>query len=142
MLDLTGERPLLLRPGGVTVSAIEALTGPIGRGIPHAAAEAARTFRSPGLMVSHYAPTLPVRLDATEVAGDEALLAFGPPLDGAGIVFQLSAGGDLAEAASRLFEGLRALDGSGMRAIAAMTIPARGLGEAIADRLARAAAPR
>lgn len=142
VLDLTGDRPLLLRPGGVTAEAIEAVVGPIARGIPHAAAEAARTLRSPGLMVSHYAPTLPVRLDAVDVAGDEALLAFGPPLAGAGTVFQLSGAADLAEAASRLFEGLRALDGSGMRAIAAMTIPARGLGEAIADRLARAASPR
>src|SRR5271165_2995622 len=91
VLDLSGEQPLLLRPGGATVEAIEALVGPVGRGIPHAVAEAARTLRSPGLLVSHYAPDAPVRLDADAVRADEALLAFGAPLQGAGAVFQLSA---------------------------------------------------
>lgn len=145
VLDLAGPRPFLLRPGGVPREAIEAEIGPVGVGIAPAAAEAARGLRSPGLMVSHYAPTLPVRLDATAVAADEALLAFGPPLPGAGATFQLSAEGDLAEAASRLFGGLRALDalaGRGLARIAAMKVPAHGLGLAINDRLQRAAAPR
>jgi L-threonylcarbamoyladenylate synthase len=145
VLDLCGARPLLLRPGGVTVEAIEALVGPIGRGIPHAA-EAARTLRSPGLLVSHYAPDAPVRLDANAVRADEALLAFGPKLQGAGAEFQLSASSDLAEAAANLFIGLRALDAQVARlklsAIAVMPVPEHGLGLAINDRLRRAAAPR
>lgn len=146
VLDLSGSQPFLLRPGGVTVEAIEALIGPVGRGIPHAVAEAARTLRSPGLMLSHYAPALPVRLHATSVAGDEALLAFGPALPGAGVTFDLSPGRDLAQAASRLFEGLRWLDAEGarlhLRRIAVMPVPEAGLGLAINDRLQRAAAPR
>jgi L-threonylcarbamoyladenylate synthase len=145
VLDLTGGAALL-RPGGVAAEAIEAVIGKVGRPIPHEMAEAPRTLRSPGLMVSHYAPGLPVRLEATEVAADEALLAFGAPLAGAGACFQLSATEDLQEAASRLFAGLRALDAEGLRmglrGIAAMTVPAQGLGLAINDRLARAAAPR
>ncbi len=142
VLDLTGGKPVLLRPGGVTREAIEAAIGPVGRGITPAAAEAARGLRSPGLLVTHYAPRLPVRLEAAAVGGDEALLAFGPPLPGAGAAFQLSAAGDVAEAAARLFEGLRALDREGLRGIAAMAVPGTGLGAAINDRLQRAAAPR
>ena len=146
VLDLTGARPVLLRPGGATAEAIEALVGPIGRPIPPAVAEAARGLRSPGLLVSHYAPSLPVRLDAASVGADEALLAFGPPLPGAGVTYNLSEAGDLAEAAARLFTGLRWLDQEAtarrLVRIAAMAVPARGLGLAINDRLQRAAAPR
>ena len=146
VLDLSGERPFLLRPGGVPASAIEAVIGPVGHGITPAAAEQTRTLRSPGLLVSHYAPGLPVRLDASDVAEEEALLAFGLPLPGAGLVFQLSAAGDTTEAASRLFGGLRWLDAEGGRLglvrIAAMPVPEDGLGAAILDRLQRAAAPR
>ena len=142
VLDLTGARPFLLRPGGLTREAIEAVVGTIMRGVTPAQAEASRTLRSPGLLVSHYAPAAPVRLDATDIAPGEALLAFGPPLPGAAICYQLSATGDLAEAASRLFDGLRVLDTTGARGIAVMPIPAYGLGLAIVDRLQRAAAPR
>jgi L-threonylcarbamoyladenylate synthase len=143
VLDLSGARPLLLRPGGVTREAIEAVVGPVQLGLTPQAAEASRTLRSPGLLVSHYAPDLPVRLDAASVARDEALLAFGPPLPGAGVVFQLSERGDLVEAAARLFEGLRTLDRiAGLRGIAVMNVPQSGLGLAINDRLQRAAAPR
>ncbi len=94
VLDLSGPHPFLLRPGGVTTDAIEALIGRVGHGITPGGAEQSRTLRSPGLLVSHYAPALPVRLDADSVIPDEALLAFGPPLAGAGTVFQLSAAGD------------------------------------------------
>jgi L-threonylcarbamoyladenylate synthase len=146
VLDLTGSRPFLLRPGGATRESIEALVGSVGLGIPHAVAEAQRTLRSPGLLVSHYAPTLPVRLAAIAVSADEALLAFGPPLPGAGLVYQLSQDGDLTEAAARLFDGLRWLDtqgaARGLGRIAAMPVPQSGLGLAINDRLSRAAAPR
>ncbi|MCC6717595.1 MAG: threonylcarbamoyl-AMP synthase [Acetobacteraceae bacterium] len=144
VLDLTGAAPVLLRPGGVTRARIQAVIGPIGTGITPAQAEATRGLRSPGLLVSHYAPRLPVRLAATRVAADEALLAFGTPLAGAALTYQLSATGDLVEAAARLFTGLRSLDAAGghLRAIAVMPIPDDDLGAAINDRLRRAAAPR
>ena len=103
-------------------------------------------LRSPGLLSSHYAPSLPVRLNAETVDADEALLSFGAPLSGAGATVSLSASGDTAEAAAHLFEGLRALDAEGqrrgLRGIAVMPVPATGLGLAIRDRLQRAAAPR
>ncbi len=102
--------------------------------------------RSPGLLASHYAPALTLRTEATHVAADEALLAFGPPLAGAAVTFQLSDAGDTTEAAANLFAGLRALDEAGARLglhrIAAMPVPDSGLGLAINDRLRRAAAPR
>jgi L-threonylcarbamoyladenylate synthase len=146
VLDLTGPNAVLLRPGGVPAAAIEALIGPVSRPLPMSAASGAATLRSPGLLVSHYAPRLPLRLDAQDVAPDEALLAFGTPIPGAGATFQLSESGDVVEAASRLFAGLRTLDAEGERLglvrIAAMPVPAEGLGEAIRDRLERAAAPR
>ena len=147
VIDLSAGRPFLLRPGGVAVSDIEAVIGPVGRAITPLAAEATRTLRSPGLLVSHYAPRLPVRLGAVAVDAREALLAFGPaPVVGAGCTFQLSAAGNVAEAAARLFAGLRWLDEEGTRlglaGIAAMAVPMEGLGLAINDRLQRAAAPR
>jgi L-threonylcarbamoyladenylate synthase len=107
-----------------------------------AAGDAGRP-RAPGQLASHYAPSRPVRLDATTVAPDEALLAFGPdPPEGAARTLNLSARGDLEEAAANLFAMLRALDRPEFRAIAVMPVPAEGLGEAIRDRLLRAAAPR
>ena len=135
VLDLTGPRPCLLRPGGVSVEALEEITGPLLR-----AAETSDAPASPGMLLSHYAPSLPVRLNATSVTETEALLAFGPPLPGARAVFQLSLRGDLAEAASRLFEGLHVLDVPGFTRIAVMNVPEMGLGLAINDRLRRAAA--
>ena len=140
VLDVSGARPVLLRPGGVTREAIEAVVGEVLVGAP--IAEGA--MRSPGMLASHYAPGLKVRLGAVSVAADEGLLAFGAPLAGAGVVFQLSAAGDLAEAAANLFAGLRWLDanGAGLSGIAVMPVPMEGLGLAINDRLARAAAPR
>jgi L-threonylcarbamoyladenylate synthase len=146
VLDLTGPDPVLLRPGGIAVEELETCLGPIQRGTPLAVTHGSEGLRSPGLMVSHYAPGLPVRLDAEEVAADEALLAFGPPLPGALCQFQLSSSSDTIEAAARLFEGLRWLDIEGARLgaknIAVMPIPNGGLGAAVNDRLLRAAAPR
>lgn len=146
VLDLTGARPVLLRPGGSTREAIEAVIGPVAAGITLAEAEATRSLRSPGLLVSHYAPRLPVRLGAIAATDDEALLAFGPTPPGGRAVFQLSATGDVREAAANLFAGLRWLDAEGARLglarIAAMTVPREGVGLAINDRLERAAAPR
>lgn len=146
VLDLSGERPVLLRPGGITVEDLEACLGPIHRGDPQGVSSAVQGLRSPGLMLSHYAPDLPVRLNARSVTAGEALLAFGPPLAGARCSFQLSLSGGTVEAAARLFEGLRWLDAEGARlgatGIAVMPIPDQGLGLAINDRLRRAAAPR
>lgn len=141
VLDLSGPDPVLLRPGGATVETIEALIGPVIRGVAPGPA-----LRSPGMLASHYAPNLPVRLGAEVIEAHEALLAFGPPLRGAGATFSLSESGDLAAAAARLFDGLRVLDVEGTRlglsGIAVMRVPRIGLGSAINDRLQRAAAPR
>lgn len=129
-------KPLLLRPGAVPREAIEPVAGPL------ACAHGER-ISSPGQLASHYAPKTPIRLDARTVEGDEALLAFGPLVPrGARSTMNLSASGDLAEAAANLFAMLRALDASGAGRIAVMPIPKHGLGEAINDRLRRAAAPR
>ncbi len=139
VLDLTEAVPRLLRPGGVTRAALEAEIGPLATG-PR---DPDRAPRSPGQLASHYAPARPLRLDADRVAADEALLAFGPePLAGAAATLNLSAKGDLQEAAANLFSMLRRLDRPAFRAIAVMPLPGTGLGEAIRDRLARAAAPR
>ena len=146
VLALTGPRPLLLRPGGATVETIEALIGPVDHGAPHGVSGSEAGLPSPGMLLSHYAPTLPVRLEARSVAAEEALLAFGPALPGAGTTYELSPAGNPAEAAARLFEGLRDLDARGqalgLRGIAVMRVPDAGLGLAINDRLRRAAAPR
>ena len=136
VLDLSGEAPALLRPGGVTLEALQALLGPIP------AAAAAGAPRSPGMLASHYAPSLPVRLDARDARPGEALLAFGPdPPSGFAKILWLSRSGDLAEAAANLFAMLRQLDCRAFAGIAVMPIPAHGLGRAINDRLRRAATP-
>jgi L-threonylcarbamoyladenylate synthase len=143
VIDLSGPVPFLLRPGGVNLEALEASIGPVQRGISIEQAEQSRTLRSPGMLVSHYAPRLPVRLKVRDVGDDEGLLAFGPALTGARAVFQLSETRNLNEAASRLFEGLHWLDAQpGLARIAVMDIPESGLGLAVNDRLGRAAAPR
>ena len=137
VVDATGDRPVLLRPGGVTREMIEKAAGPVeekkGNG----------KITSPGQLESHYAPALPLRLEATAVEADEALLAFGEAEPrGAARTLNLSAGGNLTEAAANLFAMLRALDDPGYSAIAVVPIPERELGVAINDRLRRAAAPR
>jgi len=138
VVGLVGPTALLLRPGGITREAIEAVIGPI-----EVLAEGEATPASPGRLLSHYAPDLPVRLDATAVAADEALLAFGPDAPaGAAVTRNLSPSGDLMQAAANLFRMLRELDRPGLRGIAVMPVPRHGLGAAINDRLRRAAAPR
>lgn len=144
VIDLTGANPVLLRPGGVTREALEAVIGPIASG---AAIEArpGQAHASPGMLRSHYAPSLELRLNAVDIAPDEALLAFGPALAGPNFSFQLSESRDLNEAAARLFDGLHWLDANapaGVKRIAVMKVPETGLGAAINDRLSRAAAPR
>jgi L-threonylcarbamoyladenylate synthase len=129
--------PSLLRPGGLPREQIERVLGcalavaPIADDAPLA----------PGMLSSHYAPKARLRLDAENAGPDEALLAFGPaPV--AGVTLNLSPRGNLIEAAANLFSHLRALDASGAKRIAVMKVPHEGLGEAINDRLARAAAPK
>lgn len=137
VVDLASKPPRLLRPGGLPRLELEAVIGPL------AAGEETATPRAPGMLSSHYAPSLPLRLDVLDVAPDEALLAFGPdPPAGARITRNLSPAGDLVEAAARLFALLHELDRSEASAIAVMPVPRTGLGEAIRDRLGRAAAPR
>jgi L-threonylcarbamoyladenylate synthase len=137
IVDLSGDRPVLLRPGGAVAEDIEKILGPVAR------AGADGRIRAPGMLERHYAPSLPLRLNAASVAKTEALIAFGPnPLPGAARSISLSPAGDLNEAASRLFSALRTLDNAEFSAIAVMPIPERGLGLAINDRLARAARGR
>jgi L-threonylcarbamoyladenylate synthase len=136
VLDLSGEAAALLRPGGVTLEQLTELLGPI-------AMPAAAEPKSPGMLPSHYAPALPLRLAATEAHPGEALLAFGPEAPpGFAEVLWLSRSGDLAEAAANLFAMLRRLDRPPFAGIAVMPISEQGLGRAINDRLSRAAAPR
>ena len=130
--------PTLLRPGGVPRAEIERV---LGRPLALAAAE--ETPLAPGMLASHYAPKARLRLNADAPRAGEALLAFGPDVPAAdGMTLNLSPRGDLIEAATHLFAHLRALDASGAQVIAAMPVPHAGLGEAINDRLKRAAAPR
>ncbi|MBY0421976.1 MAG: threonylcarbamoyl-AMP synthase [Parvularculaceae bacterium] len=130
----------LLRPGGLAVADIERVAGIALRRAGSAAVEA------PGMLASHYAPRAPIRLEARDSQADEVFLAFGPPPPGAGAVLQLSLGRNLVEAAARLFAHLRAADAlvaaRGLRGIAVAPVPEQGLGEAINDRLRRAAAPK
>jgi hypothetical protein len=134
VVDVSSPSPALLRHGGVTQEDIEVVIGKLAPAAPSA------TPKSPGQLESHYAPTLPLRLDISDVKPDEALLAFGPEIpSGARTTANLSPSGDLVEAAANLFAMLRRLDGSGSRAIAVTPIPDTGLGRAINDRLRRAA---
>jgi L-threonylcarbamoyladenylate synthase len=138
VVGATGDTPVLLRLGAVPREELEAV---LGRRLPLVGEGAA--IASPGQLARHYAPNTPLRLDATDVRPDEALLAYGPRApQGALTTINLSARGDLQEAAANLFASLRALDESGALAIAVMPIPADGLGEAINDRLRRAAQAR
>jgi L-threonylcarbamoyladenylate synthase len=139
VLDLTTATPTLLRPGGATREAIEAVIGSVA--LSHAVPSGNAAHKSPGQLASHYAPARPMRLNAMSVTADEGLLAFGPqPPTGANQVLNLSVSGDLTEAAANLFAHLRALDQPANTRIAVMPIPQTGLGLAINDRLRRAAA--
>ncbi len=130
----------LLRPGGITAQEIEAVAG-----VPLARREGPGAIEAPGMLESHYAPNAPLRMDAQGVLPGEGLLAFGPKriagADKAAAIVNLSPAGDLREAAATLFAALAALDAKARR-IACEPVPMAGLGEAINDRLARAAAPR
>jgi L-threonylcarbamoyladenylate synthase len=138
---------LLLRPGALPRAEIERL---VALGEPPPAADAPADTDdvpiAPGQLASHYAPRARLRLDAGSVEAGEVLLAFGPAAPHgaahAAMALNLSPRGDLIEAAANLFSHLRALDAAGVATIAVMPVPHEGLGEAINDRLQRAAAPR
>jgi L-threonylcarbamoyladenylate synthase len=137
---------MLLRPGGLPRGDIERVLGRTLSRPPEDAGGESGQPPAPGMLASHYAPRTPVRLNAASIEPGEALLAFGPhalpSVDAATIVMNLSARGDLTEAARNLFGYLRALDATSARAIAVMPVPHHGLGEAINDRLRRAAVER
>lgn len=141
IVKVEGDDIVLLRPGGLSPDRIELVAGrKLVRRAPGERPE------SPGMLASHYAPEAPLRLNVAEPKESEAYLAFGPSAPVRPGVFQLSATCDLQEAAANLFAHLRAADAScraaGFSGIAVAPIPAHGLGEAINDRLARAAAPK
>ncbi|MBN8917058.1 MAG: threonylcarbamoyl-AMP synthase [Rhizobiales bacterium] len=143
IVDCTGADPVLLRPGGLAREEIEAA---LGRPLLLPVSDSDAAPLAPGRLASHYAPRAALRLDAGAVAPGEALLTFAgarpPGSAGAAVVLDLSPAGSLTEAAARLYGALRSLDAAGVDAIAVVPLPREGLGEAIADRLARAAAPR
>jgi L-threonylcarbamoyladenylate synthase len=140
------DAPMLLRPGGLPRGDIERVLGLRLLQPPDDPDNGTGQPLAPGMLASHYAPRTRVRLNASHVEAGEALLAFGPAampgIDAATAVMNLSPRSDLAEAAANLFGYLRALDIRGARAIAVMPVPHHGLGEAINDRLRRAAVER
>lgn len=153
VLDISTDTPVLLRPGSITRAMLEPIvfeeedkkkkkkeTGHAARPELRMPDVDEEVLKSPGMMESHYAPATPMRLSVEEVMPGEALLAFGPtPLTGAFTTLNLSPTGNLVEAAANLFAYMRELDSEFHTAIAVMPIPKEGLGEAIADRLRRAA---
>jgi len=128
VLGFEGDEPVLLRPGAIARAEVEAIVGPLRK--------AGSAIQSPGQLESHYAPSAVLRLNASKPEHGESLLGFGPSAEAA---LNLSPGGDLKEAAANLFAMLRRLDKNARR-IAVMPVPETGLGEAINDRLRRAAA--
>ena len=135
VIGFVSSKPVLLRAGAIPSADVELIAGPL-------ATPTNIAIQSPGQLASHYAPHTTIRLNATTVSPDETLLAFGADVPkGARVALNLSAAGDLKEAAANLFAMLHTLDAIGLP-IAVMQIPSEGLGEAINDRLRRAAAPR
>lgn len=143
IVDCTTDTARLLRPGTIPRGAIETVLNAPLDDAPMPVKDAPI---APGQLASHYATRAQIRLDVNEVQHGEALLAFGQPLpngaERAAFTLDLSPHGDLVEAAANLFAHLRALDATEAHTIAVAPIPAHGLGEAIRDRLMRAAAPR
>ncbi|WP_173931030.1 L-threonylcarbamoyladenylate synthase [Chelativorans sp. Marseille-P2723] len=139
IVKVAGDSLVLLRPGGVASSEVEKVAG-------LALQREVKGVEAPGMLSSHYAPDAQMRLDIDTVEDGEALLAFGPNRAGnaqkAVMMLNLSPKGDLREAAANLFSYLSTLDATGATTIAVEPVPRQGLGEAINDRLSRAAAPR
>ncbi len=142
IIKVDGNEIRLLRPGGLDAAEVERLLDrPVIR--PETAGA---TIEAPGMLASHYAPGAAVRLDAADVRSGEALIRFGGDRiageEQAAVVLDLSPTGNLREAAANLFDYMKRADASGAATIAVGPIPSEGLGEAIIDRLQRAAAPR
>ncbi len=141
IVKIEGDAVFLLRPGGVAGEAIARVVGVPVSNAPHTDSP-----QAPGMLASHYAPRAPLRLDAAAPEPDEAFLGFGKANAEGPNALNLSPSGDITEAAANLFAYLRTLDRiattRGLKGIAAAPIPMQGLGDAINDRLARAAAPR
>ncbi|MEH6403459.1 MAG: L-threonylcarbamoyladenylate synthase [Sneathiella sp.] len=135
VVGFSGENVVLLRPGGITREQLEAACPPVIE------ATSESEITSPGMLLSHYAPSCPVRLNATSKGDGEAYLGFGREFDTISTV-NLSVNGDLKEATTNLFSAFHLLDEQGYTSIAVGPIPEIGLGVAINDRLRRAAAPR
>ena len=131
VIDLTTDKPVLLRPGGISRERLESTVGKVG------VATLETPLKSPGMLDRHYAPKTPLRLEAKAIEPGEILLGFGPGAPGSAL--NLSVAGDLMEAAANLFAMLRDLEQAGPAGIAVMPIPKTGLGGAINDRLRRAA---
>jgi L-threonylcarbamoyladenylate synthase len=140
------DAPMLLRPGGLPRAEIERVLGSALLQPPDDPIANSGQPLAPGMLASHYAPRTPVRLNAVSLEPGEALLAFGPGIvrgiDATSVVMNLSERGELNEAAASLFGHLRALDALRADTIAVMPVPHHGLGEAINDRLRRAAVPQ
>lgn len=134
ILDLTTATPTLLRHGSILREELEEVIGPIST------ASTDKTIKAPGMMKSHYAPSIPLRLNVLEPRVGEAFLGFGPTSTQS--TLNLSETGNLREAAANLFKMLRFLDRKDFKGIAVAPIPMHGLGIALNDRLQRAAAPR
>ncbi|MBU1212471.1 MAG: threonylcarbamoyl-AMP synthase [Alphaproteobacteria bacterium] len=143
VIDVSGDGALVLRPGAISTAAAAGVLAGLGVVPAIAGHRDADTPKSPGQLASHYAPNARLRLNVTTPEPGEAVLAFGPLVPPhCGPVINLSETADLREAAANLFAALRRLDAEGCRSIAVFPIPREGLGEAINDRLLRAAAPR
>ncbi|MSP20123.1 MAG: threonylcarbamoyl-AMP synthase [Alphaproteobacteria bacterium] len=137
VVALDGDQPRILRPGGIAAGEIERVLGKPVRTGPDKPVR----VQAPGQMLSHYAPRAGVRLNATSAGANEGVLTFGTAqIDGARMAVNLSAKGDLGEAAANLYAALRVLDDAGVATIAVVPIPEDGIGAAINDRLRRAAA--
>ncbi len=136
IVTIHGDKIIQLRAGALARQEIERVTG-----LAVSQAETGAKISAPGMLLSHYAPNAHMRLDTSPQPG-EAYLAFGPASPFDGVTRNLSEGGDLHEAARNLFSMLHELDAKGVPMIAVAPIPETGLGEAINDRLRRAAAPR
>ena len=139
VLDLSIDMPIILRPGKITAEQLEPLLGSLGQSAPESS-QPNSPVKSPGLLERHYAPDLPLRMNAREAKPREALLGFGPNASEPAPVpvLNLSLAGNLDEAAANLFSMIRALDRGNYQGIAVMPIPDKGLGCAINDRLRRA----
>ena len=141
VIDARGQVPVILRPGGITQEMIRGATGvdPIDGGSNRKEGSHAKPL-SPGRMASHYAPSTPLRVDRKEADGDEVWIGFGPdPAPASMASFNLSVSGDIVEAAANLYAVMRQADAVGASAISVASIPRKGLGIAINDRLTRAA---